>query len=319
MIQAYTKTKTGLKPVPFVAGAPLPDDVVWIDLFTPSAEEEKTVGDALGLELPSWEERVEIEASSRLRREGETLYMTATLVSRAETERPEASPVTFVLSAGRLVTLRHADPRPFATFAASAEHSPKAAESGEAVLLGLLEAIIDRAADVLEHASADVDALSRRIFSPQEASGSLRGIMRRIGRSGDLTSRIQESLVSIDRMLIFLGQASPVGSREVRSRTKVMTRDIRSLRDHASFLAGKVGFLVDATLGLINVELNDIIKIFSVMAVVFLPPTLIASIYGMNFRHMPELEWLLGYPLSLGLMVASAVAPYLYFRRRGWL
>jgi magnesium transporter len=168
----------------------------------------------------------------------------------------------------------------------------------------------------------EVDDLSRTIF--EHAAGpvsSFQDVLRRLGRKGDLTSKARESLFGIERLLIFFSQSCgrDEKGRDLRPRVETMIRDVRSLADHSTFLSSKVTFLLDATLGMINIEQNAIIKIFSVVAVVFLPPTLIASIYGMNFDLMPELHWWFGYPLAICLMIGSALAPFLYFKRRGWL
>jgi magnesium transporter len=295
---------------------------VWLDLYQPSEAEEDAVERALGIEVPTREEMKEIEASSRLYREDDALFMTATLVTNADSETPESSALTFILAGDRLVTVRYADPLPFRAFATYALRHPGACGDGYAVFGGLLEAIIDRIADVLEADGADLDRLSREVFSRSAAQTSrdFQKILSRLGRAGDLASKVRESLVSLGRLLAFAIQGTQARGRKTGSaRLKTIGRDVASLSDYAAFLNNKVGFLLDATLGMINIEQNAIIKIFSVAAVVFLPPTLIASIYGMNFAHMPELGWPLGYPLALALMVVSAILPYLYFKRRGWL
>jgi magnesium transporter len=300
----------------------LPERTVWLDLYQPSAAEEDAVERALGIEVPTREEMKEIEASSRLYREDGALFMTATLVTNADSETPESTALTFILAGDRLVTVRYADPLPFRAFATYALRHPGASGDGYAVFIGLLEAIVDRIADVLEAAGADLDRLSREVFSRSAAQTSrdFQKVLSRLGRGGDLASKVRESLVSLGRLLAFAIQGTQARGRKTGSaRLKTVGRDIASLSDYAAFLNNKVGFLLDATLGMINIEQNAIIKIFSVAAVVFLPPTLIASIYGMNFEHMPELSWPLGYPLALALMVASAVLPYWYFKRRGWL
>ena len=300
----------------------LPTRTVWLDLLQPSKAEENAIEAALGVEVPTREEMKEIEASSRLYREDGALFMTATLIAKADTEDPESTAVTFILAGERLVTVRYLDPQPFRAFATYALRHPGAGSDGDAVLAGLLEAIIDRTADILEAVGADLDRMSREVFSrsSRETSRDFQKLITRIGRAGDLTSKARESLVSIGRLLAFAIQGSQARGRKAGgSRLKTIGRDIISLSDYASFLNNKVNFLLDATLGMINIEQNAIIKIFSVAAVVFLPPTLIASIYGMNFTHMPELGWPFGYPLALGLMVGSAILPYWYFKRRGWL
>jgi len=198
--------------------------------------------------------------------------------------------------------------------------------------MGLLDAVIDRLADVLERIGTDLDELSRDVFeiAPSGTPTTvrrLRGggrdfqpILRGIGRHGDLTSKARDSLLGIGRIVTFLGQAEELRAhKDSRSRVKTMAGDIVSLSEHAAFLANKTTFLLDATLGMINIQQNNTIKIFSVVAVVFLPPTLIASLYGMNFTVMPELSWPFGYPFALLLMVVSAVLPYVFFKRRGWL
>ena len=301
---------------------PLPERTVWLDLLQPTGAEETAVERVLGVEVPTREEMKEIEASSRLYREDDALFMTATLVTNADTETPESSAVTFILAGERLVTVRYADPLPFRAFATYALRHPSACSDGDAVFTGLLEAIIDRTADILEAVGAELDRMSREVFSRSggETSRDFQNLITRIGRAGDLTSKARESLVSIGRLLAFAIQGSQArGRKGGGARLKTIGRDIASLSDHASFLNNKVNFLLDATLGMLNIEQNAIIKIFSVAAVAFLPPTLIASIYGMNFADMPELGWPFGYPLALGLMVVSAILPYWYFKRRGWL
>ena len=199
-------------------------------------------------------------------------------------------------------------------------------DSLEGIAVGILEAIVDRAADILEEIGVGLDTISERIFNQTEApnpsivSADLRTTIQRIGRSGDLATKVRESLHSLNRAVAFLRAMEKMNvSTDLTARTNTLRRDIQSLLDHNMYLASNIQFLLDSTLGLINIQQNAIIKIFSVAAVIFLPPTLIASIYGMNFQHMPELKWLLGYPAALGLMVLSAILPYLYFRRRGWL
>jgi magnesium transporter len=300
----------------------LPERTVWLDLVQPNAAEESAIEGALGLEVPTREEMKEIEASSRLYREDGALFMTATLVAKADTDDPESAALTFILAGERLVTVRYADPQPFRAFAAYALRHPEACGNGDAVFAGLLEAIIDRTADILEAVGADLDRVSHEVFarSSPATTRDFQKLITRIGRAGDLSTKARESLVSIGRLLAFAVLGSQARSRKGSgSRLKTIGRDIASLTDHASFLNQKINFLLDATLGLINIEQNAIIKIFSVAAVVSLPPTLIASIYGMNFTHMPELDSPFGYPTALALMLVSAILPYWYFKHRGWL
>ncbi|HZW60235.1 MAG TPA: magnesium/cobalt transporter CorA [Woeseiaceae bacterium] len=324
MLTAYVDDKNRFRKCE-VDGDALPPDCVWIDLLHPTRDEERLVEAHLGMEVPTHEDMLEIEASSRLYREGDALFMTAILLSKTDSESPEATPVSFVLSGETLVTIRYSEPRAIEAFITRGQRSVGAYRSGEAVLIGLLEAIVDRTADILERIGLEIEALSREVFEHQsrkaDAARELREILRNIGQRGDLNGKARESLVSLGRLLTFLtqGLARESASRELRSRLKTLNRDLASLTDHSSFLSNKFNFLLEATLGMINIEQNAIIKIFSVAAVVFLPPTLIASIYGMNFQFMPELDWHFGYPLAIALMIGSAIVPYLFFKRRGWL
>ena len=302
----------------------IPAECVWVDLLEPTLTEERAVERLLAIDVPSREEMREIETSNRLYEENGTLYMTATVVTKIDTDRPESAAVTFILSHNRLITNRYVDPLPFRRFVAYAERHPAAATTAPGILAGLLESIIERTADVLERVGVGLDDLSANVFAPAPKNGTrardLRGVMERIGRDGDLTSKARESLVTLARQLTFIQQSTAVQMpNELRARYRSMSRDVLALSDHASFVANKSSFMLQATLGLINIEQNNIIKIFSVAAAVFLPPTLIASIYGMNFHVMPELDWPYGYPLALLIILVSAVLPYVFFRRRGWL
>jgi magnesium transporter len=317
MITAYVNGNGHLRPLPLSSGEALPENAVWIDLHNPKPQEETVLEGALHIDIPTREEMREIEVSSRLYQENGGIYMTASVAHRTETEAPEIEPVTFILSGRRLVTIRYADPAPFQIFATQARRA-SACLSGEAVLAELLEAIIDRIADTLERVQHDVNQASRTVFARQKAD--FEEVLRKIGHAQGIIARVRESLASINRLLIFLSRTTDNKPNKGLGRSsKTLTRDVISLSDHASFLANNINFLLDATLGMINIEQTEIIKIFSVAAMVFLPPTLIASVYGMNFKSMPELDWFYGYPLSIGLMVLSAILPYLYFKRRGWL
>lgn len=320
------------------AAETLPRDAVWVDLLEPTPAEITAVETAFAIEVPTREEMHEIEASSRLYSEGESLVMTAPILHKAATEHPESGAVTFILLATVLITVRFVDPLPFQVFARRALRHPNIASGPQPILLGLLEGIADRLADVLELAAADMEQVSREIFVKQTGSSgsrrrksglggkggashkssSLQEVLQRIGRNGDLATKARDSLLGLSRVVLFLNAQNNM-KKDAKTRIKTLSRDIASIADHANFLAGKINFLLDATLGLINIEQNSIIKIFTVAAVAFLPPTLIASIYGMNFAHMPELAWDYGYLFAIGMMILSAVLPFWYFRKRGWL
>lgn len=300
-------------------------DAIWIDMLDPSPGERQEVNDALGMELPSREDMEEIEASSRLYTEDGGVFMTALVLANSGTEKPVAGVVTFVLAKGRLITLRYTDPQPFRTFIARCGRNIIGGTKPGNVLTALLDTIIDRLADILERVSSEIEIISQRIFDPEGeerpiTSGDFQRVLRSLGRRQDLSGKIRDSLLSIGRMLAFLQSAMDrKENKDVLAHIKTLTRDVQSLQDHSSYLATKLSYLQDATLGLINIDQNNIIKIMSVAAMVFMPPTLFASIWGMNFHHMPELDQWWAYPLSLVVMVISAILPYLWFKRKGWL
>ena len=325
MLVAFVLRGNALERVQVPEGDKVPDGTVWADLLNPTIEEDRAVESAFGVMVPTREEMVEIEPSSRLYTENGVRYMTATLICHSDTDMPKTTVVTFILGGGHLVTVRYDEPRPFAMLASRLARSCSPTATGESVLIDLLDAIIDRAADILERIGSDVDAVSLSIFE-REVGGdhslkSFRTVLKEIGKKGDLNSKVRESLVSIGRLVLFLANDAEglKLQKEQLSLVKSMAQDVASLTDHASFLANKVTFLLDAILGMVNLEQSNVIKIFSVAAVVLLPPTMVASIYGMNFRHMPELEWVYGYPLALLLMLAAAVLPYAFFKWMRWL
>jgi magnesium transporter len=321
MIRAFKSDNGRLTAADLDGGAP----PLWLDMFNPTQAELDAVTEDLGVEMPTRADMEEIETSSRLYLENGVAFLTAILPEGADSDDPQLSPVTFVVAPARLVTIRHHEPRPFATFPSRAQKAPAPCVNSEGVLLGLLDSITDRLADVLERAKREIDDLSRAIFRrserPQGKSESFQQTLELIGRKGDLVSKIRESLGSMQRLIGFLNQVTlqRKTEKDVRNVIKTLARDIHSLIEYTTFLSDKITLLLDATMGMINIEQSGIIKIFSVASVVFLPPTLIASIYGMNFTDMPELEWDLGYPAAIILMIVAAVLPYQYFKRRGWL
>jgi magnesium transporter len=221
--------------------------------------------------------------------------------------------------------VRYDEPRSFSMFMSRAVKPGGCRHQPEAVLDGLIETIIDRAAEILAGAGKRIDVLSRSIFENdmkgRRRAAGFRAALKSLGRKGDIVSNVRESMVSVERLLLFLSASMPRPKRAsgFQADWRTAVRDVQSIEEHATFLSSKVQFLLDATLGLVTIEQNDIIKLFSVMAVIFLPPTLVASIYGMNFDVMPELHWRLGYPWALALMVLAGVLPYVFFRWKRWL
>jgi magnesium transporter len=323
MLAAYVPNGHSLERRDIVAGEEMPENAVWLDLVNPGPGEDKVVERLVGIAVPTREEMQEIEVSSRLYVENHARYMTATLMCNSDTSTPKTTPVTFILSGHRLVTVRYDDPRPFMIVGNKLARNCPANVTGETVLLDLLDAVIDRAADILERIGLEVDRVSHDIFEPEAAAEPLsyKDILKAIGSKGDLTSKVRESLVSIGRLLLFLANEAE-GMRwhkDVRLQLQAMQRDVLSLSDHATYLTNKITFLLDAMLGVVTIEQNNIIKIFSIAAVALMPPTLIASIYGMNFRKIPELEWDYGYPFAVVLMVAAAILPFVIFKWKKWL
>ena len=325
MISAYRKTGGRLA----AAGADLAplDGLIWVDLEKPTAKEEALLAAALGLSLPSREDMQAIEGSSRLYAEEGALFLTAQVLATPEEQPAEIGPLTFVLTEDRLVTLRYHGPRSIAVFSHRAQTHEMGCVNGQTTLLALMETLVDRLADILEGEGRKLDLLTKTIFDAQRPNAktqTLSVVLQRIGRAEDLNSKAEESLSTLLRVLGFLsmptGGAAMAAAKGIeKTRLKTLVHDIRSLQETAARQSRKIDFQLDATLGAINIRQADIIKIFSVVAFVFLPPTLIASIYGMNFVYMPELEWVWGYPMALGMMALSALVPYALFRWKKWL
>ena len=299
----------------------LPENVLWVDLLSPDLQEERFIEAELGLDIPTREELAEIEDSSRFYDEDGAIFMTTTVVMGIADRRPENAEVTFVLTKRRLVTVRYSELSAFRQFEAKRLRQPSTYSSSHQVFLALADAVVDRIADVLESVQAELQTLSRRIFDERkEHRRDLQQIIQQLGQHRSLLSQLGESLFSANRLIAFyrLHAGEPMQG-VAKGLLKALERDVRSLGEHQARLLGDIAFLLDATLGLINIEQNAIIKVFSIAAVLFLPPTLVGTVYGMNFEHMPELGWPFGYPMALGMMVVSAIIPYAWFKFRDWL
>jgi magnesium transporter len=302
------------------------ENTVWIDLLNPTPEEDTCVEKALGISVPTRDEMREIEASNRLYTEHGSYYMTGFVVYNIETGVPTGTAITFILSGNRLITVRYADPKAFPQFLQRVDKGEASCATASALMVGLIESIIHRKADLIEHIQDDIDKLALSLFEVNDTVRKRRErrldtYLKKTGKEGDIVARVQESAMSFDRLLLYLSDAARTrkDDPDVLNRIEVAHRDIGALLENMRFLSSRMNFLLDATLGMISTEQNQIIKLFSVMAVMLMPPTLVASIYGMNFKFMPELDWPIGYPLALLLMVVAAVIPYFYFRRKGWL
>lgn len=324
MIHFYVHHEGRIRKVTDASGITDKSDIVWIDLHEPTAQEDADVEKLLGINVPTREDMQEIELSSRVYNDDGVQFMTTLAVRAMPLEDPETTPVTFILLPDILVTVRYADLNSFSIY--EKEIVRKGVTTAQLVMFDLLEIMIDRIADKIEDLGAEIDAVSKSIFhtrktNAQNKTEMLQNSIRKIGEKGDLLSMLRESLAGMSRLLSHhnaeVHEQKP--ARTVIQKLNTMNRDVVSLNEHASFLSGKMAFLLDATLGMINLEQNRIIKIFSVAAVIFLPPTLVASIYGMNFRYIPELSWIFGYPMALCMMVLSAILPFVYFKKKGWL
>lgn len=302
---------------------PFPDNLVFLDLLNPARAEELEAEKWLEYQLPTREEMQEIEESSRLYTEKGALYMTAWVPVGLDTPDPDTTPISFVIAPDCLTTVRYADPLAFRTLVDQVRRQCKPPLSSDAVFLLLCELIIARIADALQTVEADMKRMSREIFAvnPNRASKTverdLAEVVKLLGRRSALVANLRESLVSVSRILqFFLNNAATWMKGEHAAQFRSVMRDVKSLDDYTSQQTQEMTFLLESTLGLINIQQNQIIKIFTIASVLFMPPTLIASIYGMNFEHMPELKWLLGYPFALVLLVVSAAIPIWFFKRK---
>ncbi len=330
MIKAYSITNGSLTGTELEATGDVPQNAVWIDMIEPTVDEDSFIEKVSGVSIPTRAEMRDIEESSRLYAENGAIYMTAPVLFAAGTDLPGIAPVTFVLTEQLLITVRYTSPNPFKIYASRAAKPGNeligASRAPLSVLFGLVETITDRIAELLEDVTGRLDIESQRLtagFGSKRpmTTGDFRSSLAVIGKEGDFLSKARESLAGIGRLLAFVASAAEneKGKARHRSWLKSLERDVNSLNSHVSFLSDRTVFLLDTVVGMVSVEQNAIIKIFSVAAVIFMPPTLVASIYGMNFEHMPELDWMLGYPMAVGAMVISALIPLLYFRYRRWL
>jgi len=305
----------------------IPDGATWVDLEEPTPEEEALVERCIRMDVPTEKEMAEIEPSSRLYEQNEALYMTVSVLYGVQDGLPRTSPISFVLTGNRLVTVRYATPKPVRAFSDHARRDASVVSDAQTALVRMLDAIIDRLADELENVGSDIEQISTHIFHKEMderriPAARLTALLTRIGRTQTLLAKIRYSAVSTLRMLSFLSgtrRANNGNVAEFRQHLASLTTDVTALSEHAGYQSDNLQFLLDASLGLISIEQNAAMKLFSWAAVVFLPPTLIAGIFGMNFHYMPELNWHYGYPISLVLMLASAIGPYLYFKKRGWI
>ncbi|MTV40072.1 MULTISPECIES: magnesium/cobalt transporter CorA [Duganella] len=292
---------------------------VWVDLTDPTDAERAWVRTIYGVILPGEDEVKDIEASARYyEAENGDLHLRTDFLLEEEDGPSRIVTVAFILARKILFSVHTDDLPVFRLVRMRARSRPGSIADYMDVLLDLYATDAEYSADALEGIYQNLEEVSGRVlqkeFTDQDAAAALNAI----AHEEDLNGRIRRNMMDTRRAVSFLMRGRLLNSEQFEEARQIL-RDIESLDGHTSFLFDKINFLMDATVGFININQNKIIKIFSVASVAFLPPTLIASIYGMNFKWLPELEWDMGYPFAIGLMLASAIAPFLYFRHRGWL
>ena len=337
---------SGLKGAVAVApGAAIPDEINWIDAFDPTPDELDHMAQTMGARIPSLADLSEIEASSRLSSDGECLFMSMPASTRDADNFPRTTPIGFVLNRERLATIRYAHLSSFEQVARQTCGKGELAGGGLGATVSVMEMLIDQLADILERTADELDTMSRQVFTnglgrdrsarQRRTNAVLARLLREVGRSGDLASKVSESLLALSRMVPFLSAktgakngSKPAGraaggaegwmTPDLAARLDTVSQDIRSLRDYEEHLAAKTQFLLDALLGLANIEQNNVFRVLTVVSVIGIPPTFFASLYGMNFKSMPELDWPHGYAYGLTVITLSALLPTIWFKVKGW-
>ncbi len=330
LIQQQQPTMSALKAFVFNAGrlVQLPSltpedltrpDIVWVDMVNPSDEERELVQRAFRLELPEDEELLDLEESARCYADEHGLHISSFFLHK-DVEVTSNVTVSFVFNAGRLLTIRQEELAVFRLFRLRARVQPGFVTTAQDILLAIYDAAVEYDADMLEEIYTELEPISQSVLNRQEEMTDQRmgETVSKLAAYEDINGKVRLDLMDTRRALSFLLRSRSL-SAEQEANLREILRDLESLNNHTGFLFEKINFLMDAVMGLINLAQNKIIKIFSIASVVFLPPTLVASIYGMNFQFMPELAQVWGYPFALIIMVFSGFAPYWYFRRKGWL
>lgn len=333
MLESYVRDKGRLSKLDDAAAQTSPFAPLWVDMTRPTEAELALVTAGTGLAVPGEADLMEIESSSRLSSTasptGEILTMSMPMMySTPEGGMP--APLGIVLSPERLVTIRFAASRSFEAFSTRLDEIDEPASAD--ILIGLLEALVDRQADVLEQMRCETDRLAGNIFrfkldpdgkhagaTRRQQESELRGMISTLGRLYATVSLVRDSQLGIGRIVPYVIEVASWLKNPMIARLKTIARDVGSLNEFISHLTDKIQFVLDATLGLINVAQNDLMKVLTIVSVIGIPPTLIAGIYGMNFAHIPELHWAYGYEYGLTLIVVTAIAPLFWFRRKGWL
>jgi magnesium transporter len=302
----------------------IPPCAIWIDLINPTIEEDQKVQEFVGALVPTKADPDFTEPPEAYYSENGVHYLHALFISEPE-DTPDVTGVTFVIAPTALVTVRYHPVETFELFSQKLCKAPAQALFPDVVALGLINTSLNRTARALSKTGESLDRIASAVFRAKGDRSRRNQVysetLDALGREDEKISNLRESMVSVERLLLFLmSEGRPENApHSAREATKTALRDLQTMEHDASFKAQKVQFLLDSTLGRINLLQNDIIKLFSVIAVIFMPPTVIASIYGMNFKEMPELNWHWGYPLAITLMACSAIGPYMLFRWKKWL
>ncbi|MFV9875164.1 MAG: CorA family divalent cation transporter [Rickettsiales endosymbiont of Dermacentor nuttalli] len=319
----YTKSHNIIQKECISIDQNIPENVVWIDAVNISDEEEEKLEKYFNLDLPAHKEVQKSFISNRLYEKYDAIFMTITLHISDEDNVHDlnAYNITLVIINNVLITLRNIKGLSDDIISNIEFKSITGENICFSILLLILDKILNYIYSFLEIVDNHLDEKNDNIVAPAliDKKISYKILLKDVSNIGNSVSKTRETLITIYRAITFLLQTGVVDKHKVfASHIKMLLKDIDALRDHSTFLAGKINFLLDATLGLINIEQNNIIKIFSVVTVIFTPPTLIASIYGMNFVIMPELKWVVGYPIALVLMFISGWIPYKYFKKKNW-
>lgn len=322
MIGVYIKNDKGIEKHSSLESITSLDDVLWVDLLNMEPEESKKMSDLIGMDLPSYEEMYDIELSSRLHQRKGSPVMTVIIASKSNSKGVTAPHCTFLMYKTCMITVRYAEIAVFDELDRLILEDGSYFANGQVAFVEIMKSISDSLADLLECTGRVINSLSREIF--WQIKDSVQGrmaqhdIMENVGRNGDVISKVRESLLTIVRACSYALKTF-IASGALKGELEVLIQDLGELTSHGAFLSSQVKFLLDATLGMINIEQNNIIKLFSIASLVFMPSTLVASIYGMNFAHMSLLQESWGYPYALSLMLISSMAPYIYAKKRRWL
>jgi len=317
MIKAYLRSEDTIKAVTVELDHLETLDtstLVWLDLLTPTHEESIAVERSLKLELPTRQESEEIEYSSRYWEDENGIWINTSFLVK-EQDQINSETVSFILKEKYLTTIRFSELRIFTEFSRKLRLTPRAFHNGAEVLSGILAMRVDIDADMIEHLSKEIVVIGRR--NPQSFEQA-NLFLERITSYEDINITFRENLTDKHRVISSLLKSSMISENQKRE-LSMMMKDVNSLLTSANFNFERLDYLQNLFLNHLSMEQNKVIKIFTVMSVIFLPPTLIASIYGMNFRFLPELEWRLGYPVALGMIIVSAILPLYIFRKKGWL